>query len=621
MTRVPSFVVPRAVTRTTTLRVQGSKSASSFADVAPSTGDGDPSPTAALHWMRVIIQPSVDWQDLRDLLIQLQGDAHVVSVEWQPEQPESPAPAPAPVALGLAPSESTHTTDLQNWLEAFGQNLAGTTGEAFSPQIPYFLPRSIQRLWLLLADVCIGDVIDEIDIRHIKKLFVAPHVDRGCDTRFWHRVLGHQLPEILQLGLDCTPRALPTSERERGQFLFVFPERMLPTTRAFFVRGLNLLLNLVEAGFSVDVVIFGPPNKDLERIQSVLGHLANNVWAFALERGTPSLNLAAQLEAEFVYRLAQRESTPTPMRFSERVAKFGAHAQVDALKSVLNGHQYSALITTGAWFVTPTLDALDLTSSSLLVDLHDVFFSLDATASKGLQRAFYDPEQEKSQELDAIRACTRAIAISRSDASTLKDEGLDNILTCPGDFRYSFVPVQRRESSTLRFGFLASNNDNNRRSLSWLLNRWWPAILKVDPGASLLVGGSICKWEQIHEMAGVRGLEFVGIVPKVTDFYKWIDVVLAPVLVQGGLNFKSVEALAAGKHLLVTELGSRCLGQEIEYGIVREASEQDDIQTWVRRIRDSPLAADAARRRSAQHLALRSFGADGYRELIRFVEC
>lgn len=38
---------------------------------------------------------------------------------------------------------------------------------------------------------------------------------------------------------------------------------------------------------------------------------------------------------------------------------------------------------------------------------------------------------------------------------------------------------------------------------------------------------------------------------------------IAPVMVQGGLNFKCVEALMAGRPVLTSRLGVRCLGDDV----------------------------------------------------------
>lgn len=62
------------------------------------------------------------------------------------------------------------------------------------------------------------------------------------------------------------------------------------------------------------------------------------------------------------------------------------------------------------------------------------------------------------------------------------------------------------------------------------------------------------------------------------DFYNQIDVSLNPVLVQGGLNFKSVEAVFAGKHLITNSLGQECLGSDFPSTIVNKP---DDIVQFI----------------------------------------
>lgn len=134
----------------------------------------------------------------------------------------------------------------------------------------------------------------------------------------------------------------------------------------------------------------------------------------------------------------------------------------------------------------------------------------------------------------------------------------------------------------MNFGFIGGSMDANVRSLDFVIKEWWPIIKQYSPDSVLYVAGSVAKNEKINKlMLFDEKIVGLGFVKSLDDFYNLIDVSLNPVLVQGGLNFKSVEAVFAGKHLLTNHLGKECLGNDFLCEVIEIPS---DITAYLSRI-------------------------------------
>ncbi|MGE8458992.1 MAG: hypothetical protein ACN6OY_20710, partial [Pseudomonas alloputida] len=112
-----------------------------------------------------------------------------------------------------------------------------------------------------------------------------------------------------------------------------------------------------------------------------------------------------------------------------------------------------------------------------------------------------------------------------------------------------------------------------------------------------------------------HNIEALGFVDNISDFYNRIDVSLNPVIVQGGLNFKSVEAVFAGKHLFTNPLGQECLGPDFPSTIIQNDS---DITAFLKTY-EFNLKKDVGSRTHNQNKAKSLFSNKStYRELFNY---
>lgn len=73
----------------------------------------------------------------------------------------------------------------------------------------------------------------------------------------------------------------------------------------------------------------------------------------------------------------------------------------------------------------------------------------------------------------------------------------------------------------------------------------------------------------------------MGFVDNLSEFYNKIDIALNPAIVQGGLNFKSIEAILSGKLLWTNHLGSKCINDNDLIDIISTPNDIEHLLTEI----------------------------------------
>ena len=121
----------------------------------------------------------------------------------------------------------------------------------------------------------------------------------------------------------------------------------------------------------------------------------------------------------------------------------------------------------------------------------------------------------------------------------------------------------------------------------------------------MFLAGSVSRNEYLQRLTFFdENIVKLGFVDDLGDFYRQIDVALNPVVVAGGLNFKSVEAVFYGKHLLTNPLGKRCLGDSFPCEVIESAENLIEVVTRI----EANAFADLNKRRQLQQMAIKQFG-------------
>ncbi|WHA42578.1 glycosyltransferase [Agrobacterium larrymoorei] len=445
-----------------------------------------------------------------------------------------------------------------------------------TPVTPLFIPENVTEVVLPVGQG--NDLFWElISVSGRKKIcFLTDETVepwKAAPIQFLNQCVADKLVDLFRLdGSSIHP--LTRGVDSNSKVLFIFPERMLPLGRAYFQRAFNLLISMNRAGVDVDVFLLGPKNKDLQKIQNILSAFSPKVHAFPLSRA--KLSLVKQGIRKIESWFAKRGWATPPYRFSDREAVFASVTHRDTLREVISSGRYKKIITTGAWSMGALLKACsNMASVKVAVDTHDVFFVMDHPPGSPRFYPLYRKYWQKRRELSALRAADHIVAISPSDGEALRvADSRFPVVVDTGSFEYASVLPEIEPVSKYSFGYIGTGNQANMHALSTLASVWWPEILQICPDAELFIAGKASATDLAADLCSKfpNRVKLLGFVPDLSGFYSSVRVMLSPIEIQGGLNFKSVEALVAGRELIVSELGGRCLETSTGVWKVTEAT-------------------------------------------------
>ena len=453
---------------------------------------------------------------------------------------------------------------LQNYLTLVSS--AGTFA-LISSSGPLFWPDNLVQLTLSInPTAALVRDINLIEITNTSLIVFTDYFDPQKIVRgFWKRLFASNLPNILRFDTQGGLTPLRLFSEKNPITLFVFPERMLPIKRAYYMRAFDLIIGLAYSGHAPAVMVLGPNNEDLERIRLTLEIFSPKVFANPLVRGKIKLNYRLLRWTERGLRKIVGLRPSVPIRYSERGMIFATQKNsrllTEAIKSIPSLRN---VIYTGSWFGNALSAAKrDKPKLRFFCDTHDIFFLLDLS-NYGDDRYFLNFQQwEKKQEIKDLAQADIVIAISPSDQNALLETKLNRkIIVESGSFSHAFSGLNSSNSVDITsFGFIGSNNRNNQRCINLIEHQWWPKILKYNPNSKLHIAGGICLSNEVKSLIDNHADSIIshGFVDSIEIFYSKIAIFLSPIEVKGGLNFKSVEALMAGCFLLTSKLGSHCL--------------------------------------------------------------
>ena len=332
-------------------------------------------------------------------------------------------------------------------------------------------------------------------------------------------------------GGDCT------------KILFIFPGSIYPRTLGSHQRAISVLLSLVAADVSIDILHSGPTPEERKRMKPILSVLANKVCPYnnrargRIKRSTRKKMGLGRLN-----------------EFDELIKKKVTPDLVNQLNKMCSDNNYDSIIINYCWLLPATLEVKEKHPNvKIICDTHDIQFYRNGEEEPN--------SKEAKSELRWLNYADHIITISHRDEKIvspyIKNAKISTFLpTFDYLARYTFNP----NANPLMFGFIGNNMQANVESLKFVMNNWWPSILKFSPESKFFVAGSVCNNEEYQNTSFLRdGVESLGFVDSLSLFYKQIDVLLSPVIIRGGLNFKNAEVLVAGKLLLTNENGADAL--------------------------------------------------------------
>lgn len=401
-----------------------------------------------------------------------------------------------------------------------------------------------------------------------------------------------------------------------SRVLIVFPGPVIPLTMGSHQRAFQMASSLAAKGMPVDFLVTSAHKKALRTAIPILEQVAGTVHTYNSRKRRMPLRLRLRRSVEWFMRLLTGDSSAPPLLFEERLEMLASFSGQKSVRLLAESRRYSTVIMHYAWLagLRKLLSAEDYERITWICDTHDVQHLRNATVDRNTRRFLHSPTRERNQEIETLSRFDKVLAISRPDEANLIEElGRERVVFNPTGFDYAISPPRELKPAELTFGFIGRNMLANEMALDVVLNEWWPAIRRQWPQATLRIAGTICKGRKDNPVMGV----FLDhIVPELDGWYRGIDVALNPTLVLGGLNFKSVEAVMAGKLLVTTPMGAACLGDD---RLCVTASTPQEVVASLLKAIEAPDYIAA--RKSAQEKAIATFGDEAAnRDLCDFVQ-
>jgi succinoglycan biosynthesis protein ExoO len=409
-------------------------------------------------------------------------------------------------------------------------------------------------------------------------------------------------PTALRLLKDPIAARLPKPERRAAQsgrprITVLPPQPSVGATNGSSAYLLALAKALKDAGYAVDYIgaspaIFGrwaalrlKPEVDVFDRYIVHGGVRIGDLVLARSWRVWAASALAVLTAALA-RIGVSAGWSKPAPPAQRAAPTRAdqlfiarHAAPDA----------AAVFCDYAW-LTPLAPYALAAGGRRFVVMHDLMSARVRDATKA--DAAY--ELSAGEEFRLLGQADVVIAIQEEEARAVRT-GLPGAEVIVAQHAVDVLPApQSGQDDALLF--VGSNTPPNVTALEDFFARTWPAIRARRPEAELVVAGSVNR----AFGAAPDGVSFAGVVPDLAPLYRNAGVVISPLVTGSGLKIKLIEAMAAGKAVVGTNITAQGVHHLVADAIVIE----DDPEPFAEAV--ARLLGDRAARRELGARALAS---------------
>lgn len=176
-------------------------------------------------------------------------------------------------------------------------------------------------------------------------------------------------------------------------------------------------------------------------------------------------------------------------------------------------------------------------------------------------------------ERRANRLALRTLVCSETDKRYLKTLGFQRVVTVPNAIGKVRSPPPLPAAPIL--GFIGNFwHPPNLAAAEHLVKTLWPSIKQQIPGARLLIAGKPVDLLASSKQP-VDGVEYLGYVDDLHDFYRSIRVICCPIMAAGGTRVKLIEAALYGRPIVSTRIGAEGLDFEPEAEIYIRKLDRD----------------------------------------------
>ncbi|WP_181707941.1 glycosyltransferase [Chthonobacter rhizosphaerae] len=352
------------------------------------------------------------------------------------------------------------------------------------------------------------------------------------------------------------------------RILFVYPGPLFPVNNGSRQRALDFLLQLHRANAKISVL--SPEGSVPPGYRDFLNQLGIEFRTYRQNRLVSGV--IGRLRKLGKWAVGKDYYLPLYARLNSSLSR--------SYQQSVNSFDCDIVIFSYVWMVPWKLKKAKPTVYT--VDLHDINFVRD--------RGFYRPSNVVRNILESLNQRIEykllnqtdlALAISNSDAKSLVPDQLrPPVLTVPPSFSWIVAPSFKLRVKAERFGFIGANMSANRAAIDYVMQHIWPLILKRRPNSKFFVAGDICNHIARSGGFGPRCFQ-LGFVPSLSDFYGGIDALISPVFIQGGINFKVLEALVSGVPVMVNETGIKSVPSNELTFVIRSSELEASVDEFL----------------------------------------
>lgn len=192
----------------------------------------------------------------------------------------------------------------------------------------------------------------------------------------------------------------------------------------------------------------------------------------------------------------------------------------------------------------------------------------------------------KHYELEMLRKTDGIIAITPTDAAFFEQHaGKTPVISIPFGIeldKYQKHVAQPQVTDLFHIGSM--NWYPNEEGILWFLSKVWPLVSQELPALKLyLAGRQMPEWLKKIDM---RNVEILGEVPDALEFMNNHAVMVVPLFSGSGIRVKIIEAMAAGRAVISTEVGAE--GIRVTHGEdILLANNTDDFLEMIKKVQDT----------------------------------
>lgn len=248
------------------------------------------------------------------------------------------------------------------------------------------------------------------------------------------------------------------------------------------------------------------------------------------------------------------------------ISRFKDHTFLQSLEALLKNEPFDIIQLEGP-FMGPYLNSIrSSTDTPVVMRMHNVEYQiwkrLAGEVRHPLKKAYLKLQARRLKDYET----QLFFKVDGLLPITLQDESVLTELRChtprsivPASVEVGEFPEKKCDQDPLDFFFIGGLDwMPNQEGLKWFLEKVWPLFHRKHETATFHIAGRNAPGFLQHPE--IPGVKFHGEVDSAVDFMQSHGVMIVPLFSGSGMRIKIIEAMAAGRPVISTEIGAEGLG-------------------------------------------------------------